>query len=243
MEQEKIGRFIAQLRKEKGLTQKSLALKINITDKAVSKWECGYCLPDNSVMPKLCEELGITVNELLSGERLSTDDYNKKAEENIMNLMDENNKTGRSNRAHYMLNIVLGAVVIIYIIVSFAINSNVNITRFLDAVGFLEVAAITMLMVILAGRLGSFCDIVRLNIRKCDDADRVRRAVETADFTIKSLFMAGGISACIFFVTLMAKLSDASSIGPNLAVIVLGILYSFILAGTVLVLKERLLSR
>ena len=87
MEQEKIGRFIAELRKEKGLTQKKLAEQLNITDKAVSKWECGYSLPDNSVMMNLCNVLGISVNELLSGERLSSTDYNKKAEENIMTLL------------------------------------------------------------------------------------------------------------------------------------------------------------
>ena len=65
MEQEKIGQFIAELRKEKGLTQKKLAEQLNITDKAVSKWECGYSLPDNSVMLNLCDILGISVNELI----------------------------------------------------------------------------------------------------------------------------------------------------------------------------------
>lgn len=77
MDQKKIGRFIAELRKEKGMMQKNLAEKIFMTDKAVSKWECGYSLPDNSVMLKLCDIFGISVNELLSGERLSSMDYNK----------------------------------------------------------------------------------------------------------------------------------------------------------------------
>jgi transcriptional regulator with XRE-family HTH domain len=111
MEQEKIGGFIASLRKEQGLTQKSLAEKINVTDKAVSKWENGRCLPDNSVMQPLCDALGITVNELLSGERLGSDDYSKKAEENIMTLINENNHGKKRGKRDFWLSLI--AVVVL----------------------------------------------------------------------------------------------------------------------------------
>lgn len=72
MDHNVIGRFIAELRKEKNLTQAQLAEKLNITDRAVSKWETGKCLPDSSIMLELCDTLGITVNELLNGERMKT---------------------------------------------------------------------------------------------------------------------------------------------------------------------------
>lgn len=68
MNQTEIGKFIARCRKEKKLTQAQLAEKLNITDRAVSKWETGKSMPDSSIMLELCEILGITVNELLSGE-------------------------------------------------------------------------------------------------------------------------------------------------------------------------------
>ena len=68
MNQTEIGKFIARCRKEKGLTQTQLAEKLSITDRAVSKWETGRSMPDSSIMLKLCEILGVTVNELLSGE-------------------------------------------------------------------------------------------------------------------------------------------------------------------------------
>lgn len=90
MELEKTGKFIADLRKEKGMTQKELGALLSITDKAISKWECGCNLPDHEVMIKLCNELGITINELLSGEIISSKDYNGKAEENMMKLVKEN---------------------------------------------------------------------------------------------------------------------------------------------------------
>ncbi|MDE6314353.1 MAG: helix-turn-helix domain-containing protein [Lachnospiraceae bacterium] len=71
MNQEAIGKFISTCRKDKGLTQIQLAEKLNITNRAVSKWETGKSCPDASIMLNLCDILGITVNELLSGERIS----------------------------------------------------------------------------------------------------------------------------------------------------------------------------
>ena len=86
MNQEKIGCFIASCRKEQGFTQARLAEKLGITDRAVSKWENGKSLPDASIMLELCDLLKITVNELLSGERLDMDDYRRMAEENLVQL-------------------------------------------------------------------------------------------------------------------------------------------------------------
>lgn len=86
MEQVKIGKFIAECRKNKNMTQAQLAEKLNITDRAISKWETGKGMPDSSIMLELCDELDITVNELLSGEMISMNEYNKKAEENLLEL-------------------------------------------------------------------------------------------------------------------------------------------------------------
>lgn len=77
MNQESIGKFIAACRKEKGLTQVQLSEKLNITNRAVSKWETGKSCPDASIMLELCDILGITVNELLSGERITMENYRK----------------------------------------------------------------------------------------------------------------------------------------------------------------------
>ena len=86
MNQEKIGSFIAACRKENGFTQASLAEKLGITDRAISKWENGKSLPDPSIMLELCELLHINVNELLTGERLDMEDYKEMAEKNLMEL-------------------------------------------------------------------------------------------------------------------------------------------------------------
>lgn len=89
MNQVKIGVFIAECRKSIGLTQSGLAEKLGITDRAVSKWERGKSLPDASLMLDLCGMLGISVNDLLSGERLKMDNYNKELENKLLEMVKE----------------------------------------------------------------------------------------------------------------------------------------------------------
>ena len=86
MDQIKIGKFIAECRKKNNLTQMQLAEKLNITDRAISKWENGKSMPDSSIMLELCNELKITVNELLSGEVLEMNNYNENVEKNLIEL-------------------------------------------------------------------------------------------------------------------------------------------------------------
>ena len=89
MDQVKTGQFIKTCRKEKNLTQREIAEKLNISEKTVSKWETGNGLPEVGLMLPLCELLEISVNELLSGERLDEKEYHEKAEQNIMSLIQE----------------------------------------------------------------------------------------------------------------------------------------------------------
>lgn len=84
MDLEKIGKFIAECRKKKNLTQSELAEKLFITDRAVSKWENGRALPDSSIMLNLCKILDITVNDLLSGEMISMENYNEEVEKKLL---------------------------------------------------------------------------------------------------------------------------------------------------------------
>ncbi len=107
MNQVKIGQFISECRKSKNMTQAQLAEKLNITDRAISKWETGKGMPDSSIMLELCNELGITVNELLSGERISMNDYTKKMEENLLELKKSEEE---KNIMLLQLEIVIGVI-------------------------------------------------------------------------------------------------------------------------------------
>ena len=86
MDLSKIGKFIAECRKNKNITQRELAEKLLITDRAVSKWERGLSLPDAGIMLELCNILDITVNELLNGEKIDMKDYKQKNEELLIEL-------------------------------------------------------------------------------------------------------------------------------------------------------------
>ncbi len=88
MDTVKIGRFIKSLRKEKSLTQREVANKLNVSEKTISKWETGNGMPEVSLMLPLCKFFGISINELLSGERLDEKRYVEKAEENMTCLVD-----------------------------------------------------------------------------------------------------------------------------------------------------------
>lgn len=110
MDQVKIGRFIARCRKAQGLTQLQLAEKLNITDRAVSKWETGKALPDTSIMLELCRLLKITVNDLLCGEIVTMDNYNKEMENNLLEMIKQKEE---SDKRLLVLEIVLGIICIL----------------------------------------------------------------------------------------------------------------------------------
>ena len=95
MDQLKIGKFIAERRKSVGLTQAQLAERLSITDRAVSKWECGKALPDSSIMLELCDLLGITVNDLLSGEVITMENYNKELENKLIEIVKQKEETDK----------------------------------------------------------------------------------------------------------------------------------------------------
>ena len=110
MDQMKIGKFIAGERKRKQYTQKQLAEILGVTAKSVSRWENGKTMPDLSLMKPLCEILGITLNELISGERIEKKEYQKKSEENILKTINYSNKKTK------IFKIFLGCLITVFLL-------------------------------------------------------------------------------------------------------------------------------
>lgn len=119
MDQKKIGKFICEMRKRKNLTQLELANKLGVTDRAISHWENGRRMPDLSLIKPLCNELGITVNDLLSGEIVDKDKLEEKLEENLLNnLKDVINKAKRNefiSKLIYKTVLVLSVVALFFV--------------------------------------------------------------------------------------------------------------------------------
>ncbi len=130
MDQILIGKFIAQERKRKGYTQKQLSEKLGISDKTVSKWETGNGFPEVSLLLPLCNELDITGNELLSGERVSEEDYRKKAEENMVNLV----KEGQENKKKIILSVMVAILVIVAATPLFALSGAIEMDTWIRVI-------------------------------------------------------------------------------------------------------------
>ena len=118
MDQIKIGKFIASCRKEQSMTQAVLAEKLGISDRAVSKWETGKSMPDSGIMLELCELLKINVNELLSGERIMAEIYDKRAEDNLLAMrreVEEKNKQLLRTEFWITIPTVIAGVGMVYV--------------------------------------------------------------------------------------------------------------------------------
>ena len=125
MNQEKIGKFIAKMRKEKKLTQAELAEKLGVTDKSVGNWENGRNMPDLSMFKPLCDELEITINDLMSGEKISKEKYQEKFEENIVNTINySNKKIKKANTNMAIVLLVVGLIITVSAIMIFPSESS-----------------------------------------------------------------------------------------------------------------------
>ncbi len=151
MDQIKIGRFIADERKRKGYTQKQLSEKLGISDKTISKWERGNGFPEVSLLLPLCDELEITVNELLSGERVSEEDYRKKAEVNMVNLVRE----AQESKKKIILSAMVAALTIVAAVPLFLLSG------ILEMENWLRVLLIAIGLVVICGGIVIACILDR----------------------------------------------------------------------------------
>jgi len=126
VEQQKVGAFLQTLRKEKNLTQKELAEKLGVTDRAISKWENGRGMPDVSLMKPLCDILGITVSELLSGERIGKEDYQEKSEFRFLDTIEISEK--KIKKKNSLLR-VIAAITVLLLIAGIVLVYWVPLTR------------------------------------------------------------------------------------------------------------------
>ena len=125
MNQEKIGKFIASCRKQKNITQQELAEKLGVSDRTIGNWENGRNMPDLSLFKPLCKELDISLNDLMSGEKVAEKEYQERLEENIINTIDYTNKK-IENRNNYigLILIIFGVIIAITAVAIFPSESS-----------------------------------------------------------------------------------------------------------------------
>lgn len=207
MDQVKIGQFIQKTRKEKGFTQKQLADLIGMSDKTISKWETGNGLPELSVLKPLCDALSINVNELLSGEKLPLHEYSEKAEANMMELLKENEKQRKTKWWQKLLGWML-LLITAYLMLQWGYGGVPYIlVNFIDLPSLILLAGLCLALVLLSGAKGKK-EIIQV----------LRRMLPPA-----ALF----ITLCTLVIVL-CRMTDISSLGSNLAVVILCPLYATI---------------
>lgn len=129
----KIGKYIAGKRKALGMTQKQLAEKLNMSDKSVSKWERGICLPDVSVYMELCEILGISINEFLAGEDIDAENVEKKSEDNIIQVTKDSKKK-QKNLKSILAVVTTFAVIMVLVLGAVFVHEVMQLKNYITAV-------------------------------------------------------------------------------------------------------------
>lgn len=235
MDQIKIGKFIAEMRKEQNLTQIDLADQLGISNKTISKWECGNGMPDYAVMETLCDVLKINVNELLSGERLPSQDYNKKAEENMMSLMQENSENYKRDKREMIL-VLLGIMALLLLVgfVMVMFGGVAAIGNFIDVPTFACTIAISILVLAVAGMLKDFGRAFQIAIKRDDSVSK--HQIQKSLLAIKTAICGVNVGGALSFVIgLVISLKAWSGIDNEpealpiwIAVACIGIVYGLV---------------
>ncbi len=227
-DQEKIGKFVAEMRREQNLTQKQLAEMVGVSDKTVSKWETGRSLPDNAIMMDVCLKLQISVNELLSGERLPEEHYIGKAEENMLELVKENEKTKKNNWS-YLFSSAIGFLILVlaYVLSVFSSGGVSAFSNFFDMSIIIGMILVTFGILLAAGNVKDFLWAFPIAYsRKIYEREQIESAKTAIKTVMISLPFSGGFLMTCGLVAFFTQLSDPATIGPNLAVVLLAVFYS-----------------
>lgn len=217
MDTKKIGQFLAQLRKEQGLTQDELGCKLGVTNKTVSRWENGNYLPPADMLKALSEIYGLTINEMLSGERLDETQYQQKAEENITAVM----KHGNFSRHEKMLVVgewlrknwwfiflCLAPAILLYSLLPYAVSEVVNTFAYATMI-------LTVGLIVVFNHIVSHVAKHTFSITKSQDEFRTLKIMRTVWLVILgvSMFVSIEIGLATLHATTPAGTADGYAVG------------------------------
>lgn len=239
------GKFIAEIRKSKNMTQKELAEKLGMSDKTVSKWETGKGMPDVSIMGSLCEILEINVNELLSGEKLSTESYNGKAEENMMNLIKKSEEEKRKHgweKGSSIIGLLLMAASFVWVMMGSPSEKRMH--WFMDAPCVFILFVIICMISIASGTIGDLFRAFSICYgNKEYPSQEVIKSLNAVQFFIKGIFLSGVFVTLVSFIATMRMNEPAETFGIFIAISMIPMLYCVILDILLLPIESKLKNR
>ena len=223
LNQEKTGKFMAEMRRQQNLTQKQLAEQVGVSDKTVSKWETGRSMPDNAIIMDVCLLLNISVNELLSGEKFSEEHYVGRAEENMLELVKEteyHKQKGKWTIAGTILSFILLVVACVFTILS--ASGLKSLSWYIDLPSIIIPLGITFFVLFASECLWDFFQGFAIVYGKKEYSDeRITQAWLAMKIVLVTIPIAGVFSFLVSVVAIIGHLSNPELLGPHLAVAIL----------------------
>lgn len=244
LDQEKTGKYIAEKRKQLGMTQRQLAEQVGITDKAVSKWERGKSIPDSAVMEELCETLHISMNEFFSGEDIREENYFDKAEENIRVLTEQSDMQKKHIRM-VAVSLTAGFVGILFgLRAAFMYTDERNtLYHFIDFPSLLFLLGIVAVVLASCGMMEDFGKALAICFwRAPADEGQIRKSVRAVKTTLVLNLLAG---AFIFLgqMIIMLPAAPEGEVFTTVAVLLVGAWYGVLFDLLLLPVLFRCLGR
>lgn len=227
LNQEKTGKFMAEMRRQQNLTQKQLAEQVGVSDKTVSKWETGRSMPDNAIIMDVCLLLKISVNELLSGEKFSQEHYVGKAEENMLELVKEteyHKQKGKWTIFGTIFSFILLVFACVFTILS---TSGVkSLSWYIDLPSVIIPLGITFFVLFASESLWDFFQGFAVVYGKKEFTDeRITHAWYAMKTVLVTIPIAGVFTFLVSVVAIIGFLSSPELLGPHFAVAILSLFY------------------
>lgn len=231
LNQEKTGKFMAEMRRQQNLTQRQLAEQVGVSDKTVSKWETGRSMPDNAILLDVCLILNISVNELLSGEKFTEENYVNKAEENMIELVKESEYHKR--KGNWTIFGTLFSFIMLVMACTFVILSTAGVESlswFIDMPSIIIPLGITFFVVIASESFWDFGQAFRIVYGKKEHShEQIKDAWCAMKTVLYTIPVAGVFSLLVSLVAIIGHLSNSELLGPHLAVAILSVFYCSII--------------
>lgn len=231
LNQEKTGKFMAEMRRLQNLTQKQLAEQVGVSDKTVSKWETGRSMPDNAIIMDVCLLLNISVNELLSGEKFSEEHYVGKAEENMLELVKEteyHKQKGKWTIAGTIFSFILLVFACIFTILS--ASGVESLVWYIDLPSIIIPLGITFFVLFASESMWDFFQGFGIVYGRKEYSDeRIIQAWLAMKTVLVTIPVSGVFSFLVSVVAIIGHLSNIELLGPHLAVAILSLFYCCIM--------------
>lgn len=242
LNQEKTGKFMAEMRRQQNLTQRQLAEQVGVSDKTVSKWETGRSMPDNAILLDVCLILNISVNELLSGEKFSEEHYVNKAEENMIELVKESEyhkQKGKWNIFGAIFSFIMLVIACVFVVLSTV--GVESIVWFIDTPSIIIPLGITFFVLFASESLWDFRQAFFIVYGKKEySEEQIKSAWHAMQTVLVTVPFAGIFTFLVGTVAVVGHLSDPETLGPCLAVAILSLFYCSILEILLIPIAVRL---